>query len=66
MVFFGLLAASGVGLSQPALVLFFGDMIDSFVDGGKWGVTFKLDHLYLFYRQMLYPKLAWPQNLTPF
>ena len=41
MVFFALLAASGVGVSQPALMVVFGDMTDSFVDGGKLGVTFR-------------------------
>ena len=41
LVFFALLAASGVGVSQPALALVFGDMVDSFVKGGKLGVTFK-------------------------
>ena len=38
MVFLALLAATGVGVSQPALMVVFGDMTDSFVDGGKYAI----------------------------
>ena len=33
-----LLAAAGVGISQPAMFIIFGDLTDSFVDGGKYAI----------------------------
>ena len=38
MVFVALLAATGVGVSQPSLMVVFGDMTDSFVEGGKYAI----------------------------
>ena len=38
MIALALIAASGVGISQPAMFIIFGDLTDSFVDGGKYAI----------------------------
>ena len=38
LIALALIAASGVGISQPAMFIIFGDLTDSFVDGGKYAI----------------------------
>ena len=38
LIIVALLTASEVGISQPAMMIIFGDMTDSFVDAGKFAI----------------------------
>ena len=38
MIILAMITATEVGLSQPAMMIVFGDMTDSFVDAGKFAI----------------------------
>ena len=63
MVFLALLAATGVGVSQPALMVVFGDMTDSFVDGGKYAICDNSTSREVYQLKPVFPMLCSRLNL---